>query len=122
MGSCQSIPLTNNLAEKIIEYLEKNDENFVVVDFLGPDQDFSLPKVNFFKVKNEPYFQAIIDGVKGLKQSKETFKSYLATGILKSPTLKEIDIALGLVKEDDSFDQKIMALLKIAKKKTITKC
>lgn len=112
MGICMSIPITVNVADKIIQYLEKDQENFVIIDF--PEiEGISINKVKFFRTLGESYFQSIKDGIKGLKQPREIFKSHIETGILREPRMKEIDIALGLVKiEEMDFDQKILAFLK----------
>lgn len=113
MGVCKSIPITDNVADKIIEYLQKNQENFVIIDFPEIEPGLSINQVKFFRNLGESNFQSIKDGVKGLKQPKEIFKSHIEIGILKEPRLKEIDIALGLVKiEDQDFDKKILALFK----------
>lgn len=113
MGCFQSLQITNEIADKIINYLEKNQKNQCIVDFPHFDEGMSLFNVQINKCIGEPYYQMIHNEEKGLKQDQESIKNHLIIGILKKPTIREIDIELGLlIVNENDFDEKLRKLFK----------
>lgn len=113
MGCSQSLQITDKIADKIIEYLQKNSKNVCIVDFPHFDEETSLLSVKIMKCDNNNY-QMIHKEEKGLKQDQESFKNLLVTGTLKKPTIREIDIELGLIIiNEKDIDERIRKQLKI---------
>ena len=84
-----------------------------IVDFPHFDEDLSLNNVQIKKCLGEPYFEMILKKEKGLKQDQESFKNYLVTSTLKQPTIREMNIELGLlIINENDFDEKIRKLFK----------
>ena len=113
MGCGQSLQITNEIAEKIIEYLQKNPKNVCIVDFPHFDEETSLLDIKINRCIGEPYYQMIHKEEKGLKQDQESLKNHLVTGTLKEPTIREMDIETGLlIINENDFYERIRKLLK----------
>lgn len=112
MGCLQSAQITEEIADKIIKYLQKNPKNACIVDFPHFDEELSL--LNAKIVKCDDYYQILYGEEKLAKQDEESLKILLVTGKLKDPIIREIDVELGFIAIDEkSIKEKIRKPLKI---------